>query len=151
MLISEVGNIRYSAQILANQLAQNACACTMQNAYTTHAYEDAVIEEMHDGVKGFVASHTPHVEVLMVVLTMVLHRGTSDLGGLHCEVSVFRGYGLFCLRLVGILQLLEFHLGLHVAEDNGALLARDTLDLTNRVETLDADGIALLKFTVLRL
>ena len=87
----------------------------------------------------------------MEVLTMVLHRGASDLRGLYCQVSVFRGYRLFYLRLIGIFQLFEFHLRPHVAKDDSGLLATDILNLANGIEPLDADGIAFLQLTVLRL
>ena len=140
MLVAEVADVGNGAQILTYQLSQDACTCAMQNAHATHAYEDRIIEEMHHGVEGLVASHTSYVEVLMEVLAMVLHRGACNLGGLHSQVCVLHRCGLGCLRWVGIFQLLKLHLGLYVAKDDGGLLAIDALNLADSVETLDADG-----------
>ena len=43
-----------------------------------------------------------------------------------------------------MLQLLHFHLRLYVTEDHSGLLAGDSLYLSDRVETFDADGVSSL-------
>ena len=72
MLVAEVLYVGNSGQIRANQLAQNACSSTVQDAYARHTDEDGVVDEIGDGVDGFVAAQTPDVDVLMEVQLAVV-------------------------------------------------------------------------------
>ena len=148
MLVFEVAHIGYGVEVLADELAQDACARAVEDAHPRHAHQDGVVDEVHHGIYGLVAAHASHVDVLVEVLFAVFHRGACHLRCLHGQVGILRcQVGFFLLRLacIGTLQLFQFHLRAHIAKDNGDLLALYALDGAHGVEALDAHGIALLE------
>ena len=72
MLVSEVGNIRYGGQILAYQLAQDTCTRAVKNAHPGYAHQNSIVDEISDGIDGFVASHASHIDILFEVQLLVV-------------------------------------------------------------------------------
>lgn len=66
--------IGHSGKILPNEIAQNSIAFSMQNAHTTHANQNGIINEILHCIQGFIASHATNIKILMEILLMVINR-----------------------------------------------------------------------------
>ena len=88
MFVASLGDVGDRVQILADELAQDACARSMKDAHAAHAYQDGIVDEMHHSVNSLVASHATHVQVLMEVLLSVFHRRACYLRSLNGQMGV---------------------------------------------------------------
>lgn len=146
VFVAIVRNVGYGSQILAYQLAQNTRSCAVKDAYSRHANEDGVVDEIGNGIDGFVASHASHVEILTEVQLAVVDHVTrvfryQSIGACDVAVALF-GLREWGGRLLCAFKTVGSHLRPHAAEDDYRLTAADALYLTNGGETLDADGVA---------
>ena len=109
----------------------------MENTHPGHAHEDGVINEIGDGIQGLISPHTAHVEVLVEIQFTVVYRlPRLPAHGLH------KGLGLLLFGLVGTLQAVGPHFGLHVTKDDGGHLPFQALDGAHRGKALDAHRVA---------
>ena len=147
MLVLVVFYVGNGGQILADELAQNTRSSTVQNAYSRHSHKDGIVDEIGDGIDGFVASHAADVDVLLEVQFAVI----DDVAGIVRNVGIGAcdgGVTLFGLAFLlrfggfGMLQPLSPHLGLHIAKDDGGHLAVYAFNGSDAGESLDAHGVA---------
>ena len=85
VLVGIVGDVRYSGQILTDELPEDAVALAMEDADTCHAYQYGIIDEILYGRQGLVASHAANVQVLFEVRLVAVY-------GLPCSLA--HGIGL---------------------------------------------------------
>ena len=151
MLVFGFLDVRNRIKILADELSEYACSCTMQDAYTTESYQDGIVNEVHHGVDSLVTTHTSYVDVLVEVLLAVFHRGTCHMTGLNGQMGVLVAAGFPSLGGLrgGSFQLFQFHLRAQSAKDDGSLLALYALYLADAVGTFDAHTVACCQRTVL--
>lgn len=60
-------------KILTDELAEDACARSVEYAYAGHADKNGVVDEIGDGRDGFVAAHAADIEVLLEVEFAVVY------------------------------------------------------------------------------
>ena len=68
VLVAEMADVGHSGKVLADELSQDAGARSVKDSHAWHTSQDSVIDEISDGIDGFIASHTSDIEVLMEVL-----------------------------------------------------------------------------------
>ena len=111
----------------------------MKDAYAAHTHEDGVVNEIGDGIQGFVATHAAHIEVLPEVLAVGVD-GLACLAADAIGVEALLAVLGFRFRLDSRLQSFQAHLRTHISENHRCHLAVDALDVANRLQTLDAYG-----------
>ena len=67
MLVLAACHIGYRLQILAYKLSQNSISLAVKYSHTRHSHEYSVVDEVLHSVQSLVATHSPHVKVLMEV------------------------------------------------------------------------------------
>ena len=63
MLVMIVLDCGHSVEVLADQVAQYAVACAVQDAHAAHADERGVVNKVHNGLNGLVTTHAAHVNI----------------------------------------------------------------------------------------
>ena len=96
MLVVKIGHIRNGLQILTDELAKDACSCTMKDAHARHAHEYCVINEISDGIDGVVSAHSPHVKVLLEIEFPVVDGLACHLTSYVDGCGVVSGLGSLC-------------------------------------------------------
>ena len=94
VLIAAGDDGRIGAQVLADELSKDAAARSVKDAHTAHAHKDGVVDEIHHGIDGLVATHAAHVKVLAkTVLAFVngLTGATRELMSVQAGVVVGDG------------------------------------------------------------
>ena len=111
----------------------------MEDAYSRHADEGGIVDEIHHGIEGFVASHAAHVEVLLEV-ELLLVDSLAGLSAYGHERARF-----FALGSRGVFQLLQRGGGSQVAEYHGGVLALYALYLAHGCGALYPHRVAFLQ------
>ena len=137
VFVGEVRDVGDCGEVLADELAQNAVSLSVKDAHARHSHKDGVVDEIGDGIEGFVASHPSHVEVLMEVLPV----GVDGLARLAADVvSGEAGVFLCWLAVIGQFQTLQAHLRAHTAKDDSCRFPLDAFYRSHGLQALDADG-----------
>ncbi len=67
MFIGIMRHIWDTAQILTDELAQNAISLSMKDSNSWHSYQDGIINEILNGIECFIATHTSYIQILVEV------------------------------------------------------------------------------------
>ena len=67
VLVVEGGDARDSVQVLADGLTEGSCACAVEDADARGVDQQGIVDEVGDGLQGFVCSHTADVYLLLEV------------------------------------------------------------------------------------
>ena len=119
----------------------------MQDAHAAQSNQNGVVNEVHHGVNGLVATHAPDVQILMKVLTTVFHRSSRHMRRLNSQMGVLISGGskFFTIHFYFFtsFQLLQLDLASQSSEDDRHLLALNGFYLADAVRAFDANGVAL--------
>ena len=74
MFVSCVTDRRHGFEVLSYELSEETRSCAVQDAHTLHTHLGSVINEMHNGVEGFFASHASYVNILFEGKGFLAHR-----------------------------------------------------------------------------
>ena len=79
MLVFKMGNIRDCAQILSNELAQDAVTFPMQNSDSLYSHKNGIVDEILNCIESFITAHASHVDILMETLPSLIDGGLCDM------------------------------------------------------------------------
>ena len=67
VLVATACHGRVGLQVLADEGAQDAIACAMQDTYARHAEQYGIVDVVGDSLQRLLATHATHVDVLLEV------------------------------------------------------------------------------------
>lgn len=128
-----------SGEILTDELAQDAIAFAVEDTDTLHAHEHSIIDEVAYGLQRLVTTHTPHVEVWMEVLAMIVNGALCHLrhvvslqpflDSIHLALRFSRSIGgLLLLR--DKFKTRHRHLRTHIADEDCCCFSGQLLHCT---------------------
>jgi len=82
VLVAAGDDGRVGAQVLADELSKDAAARAVKDTHAAHTHEDGIVDEVHHGIDGFIASHAAHVKVLAEAVLALVDGFTSATGEL---------------------------------------------------------------------
>ena len=126
MLVSGRLHTWVCVEIIADELAQDACSGAVQDAHSASSHQYGIVDEVGDSLQCFLAAHASYVNVLLEVQVFVAY--------LVLCIAAYKGDDSLPLVLFGLLgtyQPLDIHGGLHHAEGHRSLLAVYLVDDTH--------------------
>ena len=140
VLVVEAHNARSRAEVLAYNLAQGACASTMENAHAGLSHLNSIVNEISHRSQCLIYAHAAQVNVLLEVKLLFLHRITRLLahkgGSLH---------GVVLLGFFGKFQTVDGEGSVHTSEEHLDIFALHTFYATHSRLSLDAHILSRFK------
>ena len=88
VLVVKGDDARDSVHVLTDGLAQGSCACAVKDADARGVDQQGIVDEVGNGLQGFVCPHASHINLLPEV-EMLLPNAVSSLFAYHNSLSCF--------------------------------------------------------------
>ena len=93
VLVVEGDDAGNGCEVLTDDLPQGSCACAVKDSNASNIDQQSIIDEVGDGLQGFVHSHASHINLLLEV-KMLLPDAVLSLAANHYRLSRFLFYGV---------------------------------------------------------
>lgn len=122
------------AEILTDELAEGSCASAVKDADAGHTNLCGVVDEMLDGIEGFVTTHPSYVDLLLEMEALLAH-GVLRLASEESDAC----RRLLFLRWLRGYEAINTHRRSHLTKQDCGLLAIDALDDAHGGLTFEAN------------
>ena len=79
VFVFEAADVGDGGEVVADELAEDTCTCAVQDSYGGDVGENGVVDEVGDGLYGFVAAHAADV-YFMFEMELFFVEGVGGLG-----------------------------------------------------------------------
>ena len=71
--VSIMADPRYGREVLADKRTEYSRTCSVKNAHAVHAYQYSIVDKVGDCLQCFIATHTPHIDILFETEFLFVH------------------------------------------------------------------------------
>lgn len=103
MFVVILADAGYGVQVVAYQLAQDACPCPVQDAYAGCTDLYGIVDKVGHRLQCFVSPHTSNIDLLLKVQFLFVH----IVGCLDTDKGAFLDF-LLDLAFADLFQLIQF-------------------------------------------
>ena len=132
MLVAVILHAPYRMQVFPDERTQDTRTRAVQDSYPRDTQQDGVVHEVHHRLYGFLAPHAAHVQILLEVQPLFVHRILR----LNAQIRGSRSHGRF-LRSLGPFQTVQPHVRAHHAESHDGRPAVGRFQYAHRSLALD--------------